>query len=87
MGERADYMTPHLRVALEIVKAAANPLRVEEIVRQSELSTEEALYWVVEFASLLVGLIANVEGATKEATLAKIAGMLDKRESDRDPSA
>ena len=66
-------LPPHFRVALAVVKAWPDRRKIEEIILQSEQSTEDMLFWTIGFASFLAGLIARAEGATKEATLAKIA--------------
>ena len=72
-------VAPNLRVALATVEAWPDRHKIEEMILQSEQSAEDMLFWTIALADFLVGSIAQAEGATKEATLAKIAGMLNRR--------
>lgn len=52
---------------------------LEQVIRQSDQSTEDLLFATIELAHVLVGLRARAEGATVEATIANLAAILDKR--------
>ena len=73
----------NLRAALALVESRPDKQGIEEAIRQSEQSAEEVLSWTNDLATVLVGLIARAEDATVEATIAKLAGILDKRTHER----
>ena len=78
MIERTASSSRISEFALEMAKATPDTRKIDELARQSELSTEQALVCVSELASVLVGLLARTQGVTREAILARLADMLDK---------
>lgn len=66
-------------MAQAMVQAWPDRQGIEEIVSQSEESVEDMLFWSIGFAKLLVGLIAQAEGTTSEATFEKLAAGMTRR--------
>ena len=77
--EQVSDTASNLRTALSLVETMPKRGNLEQVIRQSDQSTEDLLFATIELAHVLVGLRARAEGATVEATIANLAAILDKR--------